>query len=128
MPVRVLLRGSQMFFPLFVLNLKVAEEQTCSFRWMESWQRKHRQYQEDRCTTYSEFKNFERDEEDDEFDCWDNDWDDDLRETFCLNKNNVSVLDALKTDLECGWGAASYIHASRHLLLFFSVIFPALVY
>ncbi|XP_060831402.1 chaoptin [Bombus pascuorum] len=100
----------------------------CDIGWMESWQRKHRQYQEDRCTTYSEFKNFERDEEDDEFDCWDNDWDDDLRETFCLNKNNVSVLDALKSDLECGWGAASYIHAPRHLLLFFCLIFPALVY
>ena len=94
---------------------------------MENWQMKHRQYQEDRCTTYSEFKNFERDEEDDEFDCWDNGWDDDLREAFCLNKNNVSGLEALKTDLECGWGAASYTHPPRHLILFF-LIFAAIVY
>nr|XP_012137075.1 PREDICTED: chaoptin isoform X3 [Megachile rotundata] len=89
----------------------------CDIGWMENWQRKHRQYQEDRCTTYSEFKNFERDEEDDEFDCWDNGWDDDLRESFCLNKNNVSVLEALKTDLECGWGSASYVHAPYQLIL-----------
>ncbi|CAD1476915.1 unnamed protein product [Heterotrigona itama] len=100
----------------------------CDIGWMENWQRKHRQYQEDRCTTYSEFKNFERDEEDDEFDCWDNGWDDDLREAFCLNKNNVSVLEALKTDLECGWGAASYTQPPRHLILSFFVIFAAIVY
>lgn len=93
---------------------------------MENWQRKHRQYQEDRCTTYSEFKNFDRDEEDDQFDCWDNGWDDDLRETFCLNKNNISVLEALKTDLECGWGTASHVRTSYHLILLFLVLTTAI--
>ncbi|XP_076287788.1 leucine rich repeat containing G protein-coupled receptor chaoptin isoform X3 [Lasioglossum baleicum] len=100
----------------------------CDIGWMETWQRKHRQYQEDRCSTFSEFKNFERNEEDDVFDCWNNEWDDDLRESFCLNKNNVSVLEALKTDLECGWGAASYVRAPRLVALLLSVVLAAAIY
>lgn len=31
---------------------------------------------------------------------------DDLRLAECGNKRDTSVLDALKNDLECGWGAA----------------------
>lgn len=89
-------------------------EHLCS--WIEMWQRKHREYQEDRCNTYGEFHHFER-EEGDEFNCWDNGWDDDLRRAFCNNKNNMSVSDALKTDLECGWGTGSYFHASKSLIL-----------
>ncbi|XP_017883740.1 chaoptin-like [Ceratina calcarata] len=116
----------------FLLKLTVAGNYftcDCDIGWMEDWQRKHRQYQEDRCTTYSEFKNFERDEEDDEFDCWDNGWDDDLRESFCLNKNNMSVLEALKTDLECGWGAADSVQAPhRSLLFFFFFFFVTVIY
>ncbi|XP_053976028.1 chaoptin [Hylaeus volcanicus] len=100
----------------------------CDIGWMETWQRKHRQYQEDRCSTYSEFKNFERDEEDDEFDCWNNNWDDDLRETFCMNKNNISVLEALKDDLECGWGGAGYVGASHRLALLCGVVLAAAIY
>lgn len=90
------------------------------------WQRKHRQYQEDRCTTYTEFNNFER-EEGDEFNCWDNGWDDDLRESFCVNKNNMSVSDALKNDLECGWGGANLAQVSNQLILLL-VIFAIAVY
>ncbi|XP_072751646.1 chaoptin isoform X2 [Anoplolepis gracilipes] len=93
----------------------------CDIGWIEIWQRKHRQYQEDRCTSY-ELKNFEH-EEGDEFDCWDNGWDDDLRETFCLNKNNVSLSNALKIDLECGWGAGSHtIVLDTLVFLFFSIV------
>ncbi|XP_043261233.1 chaoptin [Colletes gigas] len=115
----------------FLMSLTVAGSYftcDCDIGWMETWQRKHRQYQEDRCNTYSEFKNFERDEEDDEFDCWNNNWDDDLRETFCLNKNNISVLEALKTDLECGWGAAGYVHAPHLLVLLFLIVLAAAIY
>ncbi|KZC10143.1 Chaoptin, partial [Dufourea novaeangliae] len=100
----------------------------CDIGWMETWQRKHRQYQEDRCTSYNEFKNFDRDEEDDEFDCWNNDWDDDLRESFCLNKNNVSVLEALKSDLECGWSAGTYVHGLHHIVLILFAILTATIY
>ncbi|CAK9809946.1 chp [Anthophora quadrimaculata] len=115
----------------FLLKLTVAGSYftcDCDIGWMETWQRKHRQYQEDRCSTYSDFKNFERDEEDDEFDCWDNGWDDDLREAFCMNKNNISVIEALKTDLECGWGAANYIHAPHQFVLFFFAVLVTAIY
>lgn len=84
------------------------------------WQRKHRQYQEDRCNSHTELNNYER-EEGSEYDCWDNGWDDDLRESFCVNKNNMSVAEALKSDLECGWSAADSLHFSK--LVVFSILF-----
>ncbi|XP_066585681.1 chaoptin [Prorops nasuta] len=103
----------------FLMKLRLAGSYLncdCDIGWIEMWQRKHRQYQEDRCTSYDDFHNFEH-EDGDEFNCWDNGWDDDLRETFCLNKNNMSVAEALKTDLECGWGAASPLKPSYFCFL-----------
>ena len=91
------------------------------------WQRKHRQYQEDRCNVHNELNNYQR-EEGNEFECWDNGWDDDLRETFCLNKNNMSVLEALKSDLECTWNAGVSLNLSKVLLLTFLVSWMAIAY
>jgi hypothetical protein len=90
--------------------LRSIRRNECSLhrRWIELWQRKHRQYREDRCASYDEPRNFER-EDGDEFTCWDNGWDDDIRETFCANKNNMSLSNALKTELECEWSGASRI-------------------
>lgn len=108
----------------FLMKLRLAGTYLtcdCDIGWIEMWQRKHRQYQEDRCTTYSEFNNFQR-EEGDEFNCWDNGWDDDLRETFCVNKNNMSLSKVLKTEIECGWGAGSYVCASNMLIFFLLAI------
>ncbi|EFN73031.1 Chaoptin [Camponotus floridanus] len=114
----------------FTMKLRLAGSYLncdCDIGWIEIWQRKHRQYQEDRCTSYDEFKNFEH-EEGDEFNCWDNGWDDDLRETFCLNKNNVSLSNTLKIELECGWSAASYtLVLDIFVFLFFSIVL-AVVY
>lgn len=87
------------------------------------WQRKHRQYEEDRCNSHYELNNYER-EEGNEYDCWDNGWDDDLRETFCMNKNNQSVAEALKSDLECGWSSADSLHSPK--ILGFSLILAIL--
>ncbi|XP_014217165.1 chaoptin-like isoform X2 [Copidosoma floridanum] len=87
----------------------------CDIGWIEMWMRKHRQYEEDRCNSHSELYNYDR-EEGHEYECWDNGWDDDLRETYCANKNNVSVAEALKSDLECGWAAADSFGLSRILL------------
>ncbi|XP_044018629.1 chaoptin-like [Aphidius gifuensis] len=79
----------------------------CNIGWIEGWQRKQRQYREDRCSNFPHRRyNFEIDE-DNEYSCWDNGWDDDLREAFCSNKNNIPVLNALKDDIECGWSTAS---------------------
>lgn len=91
------------------------------------WQRKHRQYQEDRCTTYGEYNNYERDEGG-EYSCWDNGWDDDLRESFCLNKNNMSISEALKSDIECGWSAATTVHLSSVLGILALALFAVNVY
>lgn len=94
----------------FLLRLKMARSNincNCDIGWIEMWQRKHRQYQEDRCSSYGEYSNFEMEGGDAEFSCWDNGWDDDLRQTYCANKNNMTVAEALKKDIECGWGAAS---------------------
>lgn len=114
----------------FLMKLRLAGNHLncdCDIGWIEIWQRKQRQYQEDRCISYDEFQNFEQ-EDGDEFSCWDNGWDDDLRETFCLNKNNVSLSNSLKTELECGWGAASRtIELNTVVFLVFSVVL-AVVY
>jgi hypothetical protein len=32
---------------------------------------------------------------------------DDLREARCENRNNASLLEVLKTDVECGWGSGA---------------------
>lgn len=80
------------------------------------WQRKHRQYQEDRCNSHTELNNYEREEES-EYDCWDNGWDDDLRESFCVNKNNMSIAEALKSDLECGWSSADSLSLPKLLVI-----------
>lgn len=83
------------------------------------WQRKQRQYYEDECGTYSD--HMTEPDDDDKYNCWDNGWDDDLRETFCVNKNNISLLEALKTDLECGWGSANS-PIFTNLLAIFAII------
>ncbi|EFN76362.1 Chaoptin [Harpegnathos saltator] len=114
----------------FLMKLRLADSYLncdCDVGWIEVWQRKHRQYQEDRCTSYDKSKNMEH-EEDDEFNCWDNGWDDDLRETFCMNKNNVSLSNMLKTELECGWGAASHIILSNTLTLLVLSILVVIIY
>ncbi|KAG5330446.1 CHAO protein, partial [Acromyrmex charruanus] len=110
----------------FLMKLRLADSHVncdCDIGWIEIWQRKHRQYQEDQCISYDEFHNFER-EEGDEFNCWDNGWDDDIRETFCLNKNNISLSNLLKTELECGWATASTIELNT-IFLVFSIILAA---
>ncbi|XP_014471116.1 PREDICTED: chaoptin isoform X3 [Dinoponera quadriceps] len=113
----------------FLMKLRLAGSYLncdCDIGWIEVWQRKHRQYQEDRCASYDKSKNVER-EEGDEFSCWDNGWDDDLRETSCVNKNNASLSNTLKAELECGWGAASHAILPSLALLVFS-IFVAIIY
>ncbi|XP_036140371.1 chaoptin isoform X2 [Monomorium pharaonis] len=109
----------------FLMKLRLAGSHLncdCDIGWIEIWQRKHRQYQEDRCISYDEFQNFER-KEGNEFSCWDNGWDDDLRETFCLNKDNVSLSNSLKTELECGWSATSHtIELNTIVFLVFSIV------
>lgn len=32
--------------------------------------------------------------------------DDDLRSAKCFNRNNMSVIEAMKTEIECGWSSS----------------------
>lgn len=104
----------------FLMRLRMAGSHLncdCDIGWIEGWQRKQRQYQEDRCS-YLPLRqyNFERDENN-EYSCWDNGWDDDLRESYCSNKNNKSVQKILKEDIECGWSSATSFQVSKALLM-----------
>lgn len=71
-------------------------------RWVEVWQRKRHQYLCDDKSSSEEV-------------CYGTD--DDLREAQCANRGNTSLVDAFKSDIECGWGSASQ-----------AVITPALIF
>ncbi|XP_015117217.1 chaoptin [Diachasma alloeum] len=114
----------------FLMRLRMAGSHLtcdCDIGWIEGWQRKQRQYQEDRCS-YLPLRqyNFERDENN-EYSCWDNGWDDDLRESYCSNKNNKSVQKTLKDDIECGWSSAFSFQVSWGLMAI-AAVFAAYAY
>lgn len=68
-------------------------------RWIEVWQRKHRQYIcEDSPSIAPHFNHFG-------YTC--KHTRDELRMSFCANKNNNSVVEVLKADIECGWSSGS---------------------
>lgn len=68
-------------------------------RWVEGWERKKRQYF---CT-----------------ESWDacRTLDDDLRLARCDNKQQQSMLEVLKTDLECGWNSGESLRGATLLVL-----------
>lgn len=70
-------------------------------RWIEVWQRKRRQYLCGESPSLASFTN-------PEYTC--RHTDDDLRIAACANKNNQSVIEVLKADIECGWSSAAYIN------------------
>ncbi|XP_067012092.2 chaoptin [Anabrus simplex] len=70
----------------FLVDMKLAYNQwscDCQLGWVEVWQRKRHQYLERRGA------------------------EDDLREAQCANKNNASLLEIMKSDIECGWGSGA---------------------
>ncbi|XP_015839467.1 chaoptin isoform X1 [Tribolium castaneum] len=68
----------------------------CDLGWVEVWERKRRQYL---CPSVASSLDFE------EYNC--RHTDDGLRNTLCANKNNRSLVEVLKSDIECGWSKAS---------------------
>jgi hypothetical protein len=58
-------------------------------------------------------------------DCDDPYIDDDLRSAKCSNKNNVPLLEILKTELECGWSSSSREEVNIFLLIAFMIGFTA---
>ncbi|XP_057660247.1 chaoptin isoform X2 [Diorhabda carinulata] len=73
----------------------------CDLGWVEVWLRKRRQYLcGDSPSLTSSFS-------DPKYTC--RHADDDLRTALCNNKNNQSVIDVLKTEIECGWSDATHL-------------------
>lgn len=91
---------------VFLSELKLAGHPrtcTCDLGWIETWLRKRRQYM---CETEED----ERNEDGEITNLMEDPCDpvgDDLREATCGNKNNASLLEILKTDIECGWSKAA---------------------
>ncbi|KAJ8950482.1 hypothetical protein NQ314_007869 [Rhamnusium bicolor] len=85
----------------FLVDLKIAGNKwscDCDLGWIEMWLRKRRQYLcGNSLSVPSSFA-------DPEYTC--RHVDDDLRTALCFNKNNNTVIDVLKTDIECGWSSS----------------------
>lgn len=73
----------------------------CGLSWIEIWQRKRRQYI---CDDYSELPS----PKSALYNC--RHVEDDIRSSNCANKANKSLIEVLKTDIECAWGVGSSIH------------------
>lgn len=74
----------------------------CGLSWVEAWQRKRRQYI---CDDYNELPS----PASHLYNC--RHVEDDIRSSNCANKGNKSLIEVLKTDIECEWGAASSLHS-----------------
>lgn len=89
----------------------------CEIGWVETWLRKRRQYQ---C-----LEKLQEDIDEQEKDLYHMDSiddpcgpvGDDLREAACNNRNNQSVLEILKTDLECGWSGSTNVLPINFIIL-----------
>ncbi|GLV45240.1 chaoptin [Carabus blaptoides fortunei] len=83
----------------------------CDIGWVEIWLRKRRQYLcEDKSDDYATQDSCRL-------------ADDDLRDAVCVNKGNSSLLEVLKTEIECGWSHAVRCNISLILLLITSFLF-----
>ncbi|KAH1028507.1 hypothetical protein HUJ05_001861 [Dendroctonus ponderosae] len=94
-----------LFKKTFLKDLKIMGNRwdcDCDLGWIEVWQRKHRQYIcEDSPSIAPYFNHFG-------YIC--KHTRDDLRMSLCANKNNNSVVEVLKADIECGWSSGSKIN------------------
>ncbi|XP_050498519.1 chaoptin isoform X1 [Diabrotica virgifera virgifera] len=85
----------------------------CDLGWVEVWLRKRRQYLcGDSPPVAASFT-------DSKYTC--RHVDDDLRTALCHNKNNQTVIDVLKSDIECGWSFAPRISTLPVLVFVFIV-------
>lgn len=90
-----------------VLVEDLAHQSVC--RWMEVWDRKRRQYI---CGSAPWTR--------DAFNVWSYACvqpHDDLRTVVCHNKANKTLIEVLKTDLECGWGSAGDSYGNPAVLI-----------
>ncbi|CAH1974718.1 unnamed protein product [Acanthoscelides obtectus] len=100
----------------FLMDLKLTGNRwtcDCNLGWVEVWMRKRRQYICEHSPPI-----YESSPHDSEYRC--RQTDDDLRTALCSNKNNNTVIDTLKTDIECGWSSSKNLQgfASGIVLVF----------
>ncbi|KAK9879164.1 hypothetical protein WA026_004016 [Henosepilachna vigintioctopunctata] len=95
----------------FLLDLKLSGSSwncDCELGWIEVWLRKKRQYIcGEPSSQYSSFSNFD-------YTC--RHVNDDLRNAQCSNRNNQSLIEVLKTDIECGWSSGISTSFSKFLI------------
>lgn len=86
---------------------RYADVSMFALSWVETWQRKKRQFL---CP--------DGDRRDCQYGA-----EDDLRDARCDNKSNNTVIEVLKTDLECGWASSAPSALPRQLI----AVLPALL-
>ncbi|KAF7273812.1 hypothetical protein GWI33_013503 [Rhynchophorus ferrugineus] len=102
----------ELYKKTFLVDLQMTGnkwECDCDLGWIEVWLRKQRQYicGRDLMDPHSA-SSFDEN-------CYH--VPDEFRMSYCSNKNNKSVIEVLKTDIECGWSMADKIGASSMYLV-----------
>ncbi|KAL3279502.1 hypothetical protein HHI36_017011, partial [Cryptolaemus montrouzieri] len=96
----------------FLIDLQISGSSwncDCELGWVEVWLRKKRQYIcGDAMSQSSSFSNFE-------YTC--RHVDDYMRNAQCSNRNNQSLIEVLKTDIECGWSSGLALSFSKIFLI-----------
>ncbi|CAG9859084.1 unnamed protein product [Phyllotreta striolata] len=106
-------RGSRpnLYEKPFLVDLKITGNKwtcDCDLGWIEVWMRKRRQYLCKDIPSVSDYT------------C--RHTEDDLRTALCNNKNNHTVVEVLKTDIECGWSKSHRLERSSLIVLVIAVI------
>ncbi|XP_050296865.1 chaoptin isoform X2 [Anthonomus grandis grandis] len=99
----------------FLMDLKIIGNRwdcDCDLGWIEFWQRRYRQFI---CPAINPTTTFDIDD----FENTCRHTPDELRMAICVNKNNNSIAEVLKTDLECGWSSAPVIRSLNFLFVGF---------
>ncbi|CAH1176590.1 unnamed protein product [Phaedon cochleariae] len=96
----------------FLMDVKISGNKLicdCDLGWIEVWLRKRRQYVcGDSPSASSSFNEHE-------YEC--RHVNDDMRTAICQNKNNDSVIDVLKSEIECGWSSSKTLSPSEKLII-----------
>ncbi|XP_030758115.1 chaoptin [Sitophilus oryzae] len=94
----------QLFKKIFLLDLQTRGNKwdcDCDLGWIETWLRKKRQYlcSHSLSSLHSSTS----------VDSSCHETPDEFRMSFCTNKNNKSIIDVLKTEIECGWSLGNHL-------------------
>ncbi|XP_019875931.2 chaoptin isoform X2 [Aethina tumida] len=112
-----------MYKKTFLIDLKMSNNKwscDCELGWIEVWQRKKRQYLcGDSPSTTPYFTH-------EDYTC--RHADDDLRTSTCNNKNNNSIIEVMKADIECGWSSAHSFNGVVNFSLIFIMAVSMILY